>query len=233
MYFLNHLEEAGLLDQSFNPYKGKDDITRGGIKVHVVDNPGFAPIYTAGDKKYTFDKVNFYADITGLFGQYYSDYGRFHEGVDFAGKEGTPVHSLIHAKVVECGWTDQLYGKAILFTKENDKGMYLIAHLNEDDVPGIEPGVSVLPGQTVAYVGGSAYSGGKTTNYYKTHLHVSYYDVQYNKNDDEDKKYINRHNDSNLLFFPFKSLIGYNRESEKNPFWHNSGNCSSGNATNV
>jgi murein DD-endopeptidase MepM/ murein hydrolase activator NlpD len=125
------------------------------------------------------------------------------------------------------GWTNTTYGKVILFANENGKGMYMIAHLNDDDVPGIQAGVSVSPGQAVAYVGGSAYEGGKKPDYWAYHLHVSYYDVQYDEASDD--KYIGKTNED---LIQFRQIVGYNRESERNPFWHASGRCMENNATN-
>jgi murein DD-endopeptidase MepM/ murein hydrolase activator NlpD len=50
--------------------------------------------------------------------------------------------------------------------------MYLIAHLQDGQAPGIKEEVSVSPGQLVAYSGKTGTS--------VEHLHVSYYDVHYN-----------------------------------------------------
>jgi hypothetical protein len=51
VYFLNHLDQAGLLDNSFNPYYEKtitvlkDDINlRGRTQKNIKDSPGFAPL---------------------------------------------------------------------------------------------------------------------------------------------------------------------------------------------
>jgi murein DD-endopeptidase MepM/ murein hydrolase activator NlpD len=228
IYFLNHLDKAGLLDQSFNPYFGKGDIVRGDKAVRVVDNPGFAPKYKEQKgnnyeggifKKPGTDET--FAVPTGIFGQWYADFARYHEGVDFRGEKGAPIYSFIHAKVIECGWTNSSYGQIVLFANAIGKGMYMIAHLDRIS-DGIEKDVQVSPGDIVGYVGNS---GGN----FAEHLHVSYYDVQYDQSR-ERTYYIGKDTNTKLTF---TGIIGYNKESEKNPFWHNSGSCASKNATNV
>jgi hypothetical protein len=57
------------------------------------------------------------------------------------------------------------------------------------------------------------------------HLHVSYYDVEY----DSEERYV----EMKAGLLAFASTIGYNKPSEKNPFWHSSGSCTSASATNT
>jgi murein DD-endopeptidase MepM/ murein hydrolase activator NlpD len=226
--------ESMKLNLAFNPYLGKGDMTRGDKTVCIVDNPGFAP-------KYKERKGNDYeGDIfknpvtgepfavpTGIFGQWYDDVKRRHEGVDFRGEEGAPVYSFIHAKVVECGWTDTTYGQVIIFADTNGKGMYMTAHLSKIE-SGIEKGATVSPEDIVGYVGGSAYENGEMKLHrWKPHLHVSYYDLKYDNN--LDGKYVDTVSEK----LHFGELIGYNRPTEKNPFWHNSGACTSNDSTNA
>jgi hypothetical protein len=60
------------------------------------------------------------------------------------------------------------------------------------------------------------------------HLHVSYYDV-HDVQHDESERYMTL-NKADLLVF--EQIVGYDRESERNPFWHSSGRREN-NATNV
>jgi murein DD-endopeptidase MepM/ murein hydrolase activator NlpD len=229
VYFYKHVNiiRSG---QEFNPYLGKENITRGGITVHVVDNPGFAPVYTTGDKKYTCDNIDFYADITGLFGQYYSDYGRFHEGVDFNGTNGTEIKSFMCARVLNFGWTTDPYGIVLILANELGKGIYMLAHLQKV-ADNIQPGTIIQPNEVVAYVGES---GNRIDNYWSTHnsgphLHVSYYDVQYDIDADRRGEFYKKNGD----VISFGSSLGWNNPTEKNPFWHDSGHRDKPNATNI
>lgn len=83
--------------------------------------------------------------------------------------------------------------------------MYLIAHLQDRQAPGIKDGAPVSPGQLVAY--------SRKTGTSLAHLHVSYYDVQY----DEDVTYLD--NKDGILVFNAK-LIGFHTANEKNPLNH-------------
>jgi murein DD-endopeptidase MepM/ murein hydrolase activator NlpD len=205
----------------------------------VVDNPGFAPKYKKregndyeGDIFKNPRTGESFAVPTGIFGQWYEEVGRWHEGVDFRGEEGAPVYSLIHAKVVACGWTDTTYGQVVIFANENDKGMYMIAHLHEI-AAGIEKGVSVSPGGIVGKVGGSAYENGeKKLRRWNPHLHVSYYDLQYDEASKDTGAYGKTDTDGNISFGG-NALIGFDKFAERNPFWHASGRRADDNATNI
>ena len=133
IYFLNHLDKAGLLE--FNPYEGKryEEIynydtknmkpadeekkyyifEKAGEKkpynsYYVKSNPGIATEWSSWGVKIKGNKVPFYAGITGFFNaQYLSEHPNYkeywHEGVDFRGPAGTTVYSLIYGKVIRCG----------------------------------------------------------------------------------------------------------------------------------
>jgi murein DD-endopeptidase MepM/ murein hydrolase activator NlpD len=101
VYFLNHLDKAGLLDKTFNPYEGTHK-TAEGVTFTCYDNPGFAPVYTVGTEVFE-DRGKRFAVINGLFNDDYSRfYGRrfFHEGIDFKGIEGTKIISFVYGTVV-------------------------------------------------------------------------------------------------------------------------------------
>lgn len=197
VYFYNHLKTAGMLE--FNPYFGKkipyydSPENRKNSKIsycEVVDNPGFAPLHSKWDEYYEYEGKK-YAITTGLYNEDYTEshpkYDYFyHEGVDFRAKEGTPVISFIHAKVIAYGWlknwenkyTD--YGKTVWLYNIDGPGVYLLAHLSKfpDDIyVGKEYGC----GDVVAYTGttGANSDGTKNETRWVEHLHLSYYDYNY------------------------------------------------------
>jgi len=230
IHFINHLDKAGLLDRTFNPYYGESKKTVNKKPFDCIDNPGFAPLYDSEndnkegnvdeDTKQTFvHDGKRYGVITGLFND---DYTRFysgysfvpHEGVDYRGGEGREIISFIYGRVIYAGWTDTTYGRVLIVANEKEKGIYLLGHLS-DIANGIEKGSFIEPGQEVAYVGGSAYALNEDTNtierkenHFATHLHVSYYDVQYNEQDEKKG------------FYSLDgAFIGYNK-NECDPFNH-------------
>ena len=197
----------------------------------VIDNPGFAPLYTSGNAVYEYNGERF-AITTGLFNEDYQHLKAYrhlkefyHEGVDFRGswdknkpnEKGTPVKALINCKVIAYGWYST-YGQVIFMSKTNDVGIYLIAHLSfyADD---IKVGKEYLPGEIVGYVGGSG-KDKKTGKYeldcWDSHLHVSYYNLRYLPTD----TYIMTKNDEICLDCKKYSVLIENRY---NPFIHNSG----------
>ncbi|MCL2853722.1 MAG: hypothetical protein FWE20_11975 [Defluviitaleaceae bacterium] len=111
VYFLNHLDRAGLLDESFNPYANRviarqesiGERPLRGRSVVVKDNPGFAPEFWQHSPAYegaTF-KANgqAYAVPTGIFNQEYHrvtrpPYIHPHVGVDFRGSVGLKTFCL-------------------------------------------------------------------------------------------------------------------------------------------
>ena len=54
----------------------------------------------------------------------------YHEGVDFTGRKGTPIISLIANEVVAWGWYGG-YGQTIFMRNSNGVGLYLLGHLSE------------------------------------------------------------------------------------------------------
>jgi murein DD-endopeptidase MepM/ murein hydrolase activator NlpD len=165
VYFINHMNKAGLLDKTFNPYEGTHK-TAEGVTFTCYDNPGFAPVYTVGTEVFE-DRGKRFAVINGLFNDDYSRfYGRrfFHEGIDFKGIEGTKIISFVYGTVVFAGeMTAQAgYGK-IMIIKDNQKDiLYLLAHLSKWLINEKEP---VYPDMEVAEVG--------KTGTKAAHLHVS------------------------------------------------------------
>jgi hypothetical protein len=103
VYFLNHLDSAGLSDASFNPYANRAiarQWSTGGRtlrarSVVVKDNPGFAPVFWQHSPPFEGDTFRAngqpYAVPTGLFNQEYHSVNRrphiyHHVGVDFRGR---------------------------------------------------------------------------------------------------------------------------------------------------
>ena len=187
LYFLNHLNKAGVFE--FNPYEGKTyreiygytELAPGVNMSEVVkDNPGFAPY--SGEKNI----IDGYTKITGFFNEDYKEY--YHEGLDFYGQNDiTPIKALVSGKVVmlkEQG--KDHYGLSILVqgaNMEDGKHMfYLLGHLARY-AEGIEKGVNVCPGMIVGYVGnsGNCYTNGHKINEAErkagkgAHLHLSVY----------------------------------------------------------
>jgi murein DD-endopeptidase MepM/ murein hydrolase activator NlpD len=206
VYFLNHLEK---FNQSFNPYYGKAIDLGGKI---VVDNPGFAVLDKTKTSEYTYNDMHF-TKTNGVYNEDYKvlpqfkDYEKyFHEGVDFYGEEGDTIVSLISARVVTWGWYGP-YGQAVLLANEIDIGMYLLGHLfaYKDD---IKEGMLIAPGEAIGKVGGSASNAVRKIG---THLHVTYYNQQYNPR----ITYINKINATTLQYV--NALL----PSLNNPFNHN------------
>ena len=133
-YFYNKMDELGLFE--FNPYEKNTDNLPTCVEpiTHCSgkDNPGFAPIsYTTTNYKYN---GIYYARITGHFNDWYGSY--YHEGVDFEGSVGTPIHSFICGKVVMMkNQKNKHYGLSVLIQKnekEDGKNVYyLLGHLSE------------------------------------------------------------------------------------------------------
>ena len=112
-----------------------------------------------------------------------------HEGIDFRGPDKTEIVSFINAKVIAYGWmTDSKgsiygsgYGQTIFLYNLNGKGIYQLSHLSAYD-KNIYVGKQYCPGNIVAYVGNSGHGLINDKEHWAPHLHLSYYDVSYDKN---------------------------------------------------
>ena len=187
-YFYNKMDELGLLE--FNPYEKNTDNLPTCVEpiTHCSgkDNPGFAPIsYTTTNYKYN---GIYYARITGHFNDLYGSY--YHEGVDFEGSVGTPIHSFICGKVVMMkNQKNKHYGLSVLIQKnekEDGKNVYyLLGHLSEY-ASDLKIGSIVYPGKVIGTVGnsGNCYTGDhKITSEERaegkgSHLHLSFYKTE-------------------------------------------------------
>jgi hypothetical protein len=215
VYFINHLDRAGLLDRTFNPYFGKEfpevrQWSSGGIiceqfifQGKVYDNPGFAPRWEVHSERFEGDVFDGYAVPTGFFNQeYYNTRTKKtykHEGVDFRGsRPESEIISFIYGKVINAGWlnksnnTPSGYGRVLIVANTRGTGIYLLAHLS-GFANGVQKGSIIEPHDVVAYPGRSGY-GEETT--WAPHLHVSYYHVPYfaskDRNGDENEYVVER-----------------------------------------
>lgn len=220
IYFISHLEKAKLFE--FNPYKGKSykdiyNIANGvcediDMETKILDNPGFAPVY---DKEKGGIEVNNFAGTNGFYNQNYSHLPAYstreymyHEGVDFTGKNGTPIKSLIISEVIAWGWYGG-YGKTMFMRNMNEAGIYLLGHLSEYPKDIIK-GKKYLPGETVAYMGGSG--SNRNLDAWSPHLHLSYYNCKSNG-----QELSGNGQDITVMDSDFKQYL-------RNPFNHNSEN---------
>ncbi|MCI6479565.1 MAG: peptidoglycan DD-metalloendopeptidase family protein [Candidatus Treponema excrementipullorum] len=201
--FIDHVKNNVLLE--YNPYEGKTykevyayekfPIINGENFTEtqdfkIVDTPGFAPVYdeTHPNKG---PNINGYAPVTGFFNEDYLDvkggngwtyrengYTLFnHEGVDFRGRTGTKIKSLIYGTVLAYG-KYSTYGRTIFVCNRERTGVYLLAHLSKFEEDVLEK-VEIIPGDVVGYVGtsGSADTSGNVDGRYDAHLHVSYFKI--------------------------------------------------------
>lgn len=219
LYFINHLDKVAGVPE-FNPYKGKSykdiyNIANGvcediDMETKIFDNPGFAPVY---DKEKGGIEVNNFAGTNGFYNQNYSHLPAYstreymyHEGVDFTGKKGTPIKSLIISEVVAWGWYGG-YGKTMFMRNMNETGIYLLGHLSEYPKD-IVKGKKYLPGETVAYMGGSG--SNRNLDAWSPHLHLSYYNYKSNG-----RELSGNGQDITVINLNFKLTL-------RNPFNHNS-----------
>lgn len=236
VYFLNHLDKAGVLE--INPYKGKkyseifktttiptiigDNITESGDSV-VIDNPGFAPVYTTTGWG---PKINGYTCITGFFNQDYINVKRgngktykeegfsvfTHEGVDFRGAVGTEIKSFIYGEVLTYGHFGS-YGRTVFITDQYKSGIYLLAHLSEYNNSILDK-KKIIPEDVIGKVGtsGPADENGKIDGKYDAHLHLTYFHINVSS---DIPNFIKKEKDGSL-----KAGVKYDNNKRRNPFDH-------------
>jgi len=228
VYFINHLDKAGLLDNGFNPYEGKE-IFRPKEGMHleerrqkVVDSPGFAPV-TTNDTEYKYDNIN-YSNCSSLFNvnRQMPKKEMRHEGIDLAPSNGekTVIKSLVFGEVWACTFIGSIkekddngsYGRVMIIKNLNDNKLYFLAHLDKylKEVNDL-----VYPGDDVAVCGMTGNSTG-------VHLHVEVRLCNEVKKDDVlDKEGNQKHKDDD----PSSNGIGVkwikgNGPLRVNPFNH-------------
>jgi murein DD-endopeptidase MepM/ murein hydrolase activator NlpD len=218
-YFINRLDRAGLVE--FNPYFGlsftrqwTENRVLASKRVTAKDNPGFAPLHERRDDAYDIENGyannlrrdrngNGYAVPTGLFNQEYLGTTVYlHEGVDLRGAEKSPIYALIPAKVINYGYTHN-YGRTVILADLNKKGIYLLGHLSGYKLDTITRGAIVNVGDVVGYTGRShGFKNEFSDTYFKQHLHISYYDVQYDpaKDTEINQQYVTKSDNDDLTF---------------------------------
>ena len=247
MYFLEHLQKAGVL--TFNPYYNLTyDQVHGGslgknikpgntceIKLDpntvIKDNPGFAPVWAdCGAAPNT--NINGFAPITGFYNEDYADGDNYplydnyyHEGVDFRGTTGTDIVSFIYGRVLAYGYFGP-YGRVIFVDDFASDGIYLLGHLNSYNNSVLDTGL-VKPGDIVGTVGTSGeYHPARTVNGVSQpaghdYQYAAHLHVTYFANVIKDNLYVQRNSTTNSI-----DATGYYddnfRSKKRNPFLHNS-----------
>ena len=226
LYFLNHLIISGVI--SINPYKGLtyEKVHGGTIGKNVdsskiiKDNPGFAPVWCETGAAPN-PNTNGFAAITGFFNEDYAGLEGYetanhyyHEGVDFRGKSGTDVISLINGEVLGYGLLEK-YGRTVLISDLNSDGMYLAAHLKNYNKEVLDNGI-VHPGDKIGEVGTSGLGTSETDcdGKYKSHLHVTYFPEI-----DKTQTYIIKSGVKLIKTSVYDSIF---INSKRNPFIHDS-----------
>jgi murein DD-endopeptidase MepM/ murein hydrolase activator NlpD len=168
-----------MLDKTFNPYEGTHETAYSDRRIfHATDNPGFATVVQNVTDGISYNG-KFYGRPTGLFNEDFTRFHRergytlfHHEGLDLRGTIGTPVVSLVHARVLAYGRFGA-YGITMILENTTTKGVYLLGHLRGKR-EGLDLNSIVEPHDVVAYSGNTA-AGSSTV---AAHLHISYYDFE-------------------------------------------------------
>ena len=241
--FIDHVKNNVLLE--YNPYEGKTykevyayekfPIIKGENFTEtqdfkIVDTPGFAPVYDENHPNKG-PNINGYAPVTGFFNEDYLDvkggngwtyrengYTLFnHEGVDFRGRTGTKIKSLIYGTVLAYG-KYSTYGRTIFVCNRERTGVYLLAHLSEYNGDVLKK-VEIIPGDVVGKVGtsGSADTSGNVDGKYDAHLHVSYFKIIKEIPENKIKSEIVKKTGDVI-----EQGECYENMSERNPFYHES-----------
>ena len=232
--FINHLDSGGMLDKSFNPYEGHRiertwEGTTEATTVVVRDNPGFAPKWISHDNAFEGNVFDGYAVPTALFNNLRPtppfSLGSRHIGVDFRGNSGTAIHSFIYGRVINVGWVNNDNGRILVIANERGKGIYLLAHLHAGTEAHIRRGMRIEPGDVVGFVGRSSSNRQETPVNNPAHLHVEYYDVEYDSALDNGERLQNQyirvtgtHGTENVLVLQL--LLTREGGYRRNPFDH-------------
>jgi len=185
-YFYNKMEALGLLFR--NPYEGKTyrELLNGvldpidGVNIDtakVISNPGMTTLYDAkkdsGKAFVGYNGVK-YSGVNGFFNAQYLPYHRgyteyWHEGIDFRGKTGATIVSLVYGTVLRCGKrANNDEGFIIIQSKEDEQLFYLALHVDRTTIK-VKDGEAVYPGMALGQTVFLPDSKGNDVS----HLHVS------------------------------------------------------------
>ena len=187
--FLNHVDKVSA-PQDFNPYEGKTyndllngylDPIYGNVDINtttVISNPGITTIYNEtkdnGCKYVEYSDGKKYSGVNGFFNaqykKYHSGYTEYwHEGIDFRGKTGATVISLINGIVVKCGKRSNVEQGFILLQSAKNKNLYYLAlHVDHNNLK-VKNNDPVYPGMELATTVYLPDNSGTDVS----HLHVS------------------------------------------------------------
>jgi murein DD-endopeptidase MepM/ murein hydrolase activator NlpD len=239
------------VEENFNPYESRTirrfwRISAGPppndleARVNTVrSNPGFAPLWEEPNGRFDFGDQPFtasafpdrrFADPTLLFNNLQPGNFPRHAGLDFRGTEGRPIHSFIHGRVINMGWFNGGNGRILVIANEQEKGIYILAHLFNRSAPGIQRGAIIEPSDIVAYVGGSGSVRNTVTdvwerreNRWDPHLHLEYYHVQYEARldiDEDTSSYVRVVGTGSNRRLVLQNALTLNGGNRRNPFDH-------------
>ena len=184
--FAYYLNKAGVFE--FNPYEGKTyrELLNGaldpidGVNIDtakVISNPGMTTLYDAQkDSGTAFVEYNGvkYSGVNGFFNAqylpYHSGYTEYwHEGIDFRGKTGATIVSLVYGTILRCGKrANNDEGFIIIQSKEDEQLFYLALHVDRMTIK-VKDGEAVYPGMALGQTVFLPDSKGNDVS----HLHVS------------------------------------------------------------
>lgn len=235
IYFLNHLDKAGLFE--FNPYhdykksyKAETTLQKSTRKIgdHLesgelngnLDNPGFAPLAAKGTK----GSSEFPEYMGMVFGRCTSPFnilrvrsnlkeGLRHTGVDLASGNGseTDIICLIHGEIWGT-YYDTNYGNVMIVRNTKENLLYMLCHLSSFS----KTNGAVNPNEVVGKLGKTGEWGGSSA-----HLHLEVRKITEKKSRDVyhyDKKnkliiWESKNNDAD--YFRVKARINAFRHEEK------------------
>ena len=186
LYFAYHLDRAEVFE--FNPYEGKTyrELLNGvldpidGVNIDtakVISNPGMTTLYDAkkdsGKAFVGYNGVK-YSGVNGFFNAQYLPYHRgyteyWHEGIDFRGKTGATIVSLVYGTILRCGKrANNDEGFIIIQSKGDENLFYLALHVDRTTIK-VKDGEAVYPGMALGQTVFLPDSKGNDVS----HLHVS------------------------------------------------------------
>jgi murein DD-endopeptidase MepM/ murein hydrolase activator NlpD len=143
-------------DQTFKYYRFR---TPDDNKVDFYDENGRSM------RKFLIRKPVAEGEMTSPFGMRYHPilhYARMHTGVDWAAPIGTPIFAAGNGVIIEAGW-DSGYGRRVEIQHANG---YVTTYNHMSAFGrGIAPGVHVLQGQTIGYIGDTGLATGPHLHY--------------------------------------------------------------------